>query len=1049
MRNTTKILEESKQQIIKYLLPKLKDDNIIITVHNPPELPSAGFVQVDFVIYGKNILSTNAENLINFGFRIPDTKKLLTLPSGQYKISDLKDRLSEGLLLEKHRRPDGKKARSFIAVFRYNPTIEVLLVSDKKGRWTMPGGQLDMKENYEDAAWRELKEETGVVPKDLIHWKKLESDDKITDIYYTVVPAEQKAQAGSDARGVKWFPMDKLDGVKNFHRIILNNLNNDIHDTKKELEESMNFLESIGISSKELLIERKRTIDGYLIVMEGIDGAGKSTQCDALEKWLHDRGWKVTVSKWNSSPHITDAIKKGKKERWLSPTLFSLLNASDMVWRFENIIKPALDKGHVVICDRFYYTSYVRDSLRGVSDALLNEIYKNFPEPDLVIHFLVPPELAMERLMRDKGVKYYSAGRDIGYHEDEEKCALEYEKKMDEVYRKILPKIKNYKAVNSDRKPSIVFKEIKSFVKDKLQKVKRSKFKNLIKEAIENNSLNERLSYSDLYDDTDDKRIDRARTVRVRPLLVTTENNNEMWKFSYTSAERSEYKKYGGRAGHKGNIHFFKDSIEPGDNAEDLDCMVDCDCRDFKFRWAYANAQDDASFIGGKSLNKAINRPPVKTNPERKTQLCKHLAGLAKYLTTNIDRARQRARLRNRPVNIFEDMDNLANKGKFAATYNDHENLNKDLYEYFCRPTTIEVPSVIINDDKKTLYENIEKVGHDPNEEYSDLPINWHAIDLSVGKGWDTNSVREFAGLKSDFTAIYPAILNTVDLDGSAEDVDDPVTWDEFRIQKGGYPPIVVLRDENGKVRVMDGNHRLIWAQNSGHQTIGAWVVDKLIQKDIDKQKKQKPLNETRIISPELSLEEGYITLYHGTTWAIALQAKKGELGPQNLKKLIIDVLTNVFHETPRKSVEIFEKYIGDKRKDSNFLFLTNNKQDAENYARSATKYGGEIFMDILSAYMWNYKNWPRESLDSVRNYLQTDEPAIVTINVPLSMVFTHPNWNTPYRDRIRDILKNVRKNPELRKHLDNLSMEVFVKEKIPAKFVQRIDRVEKFEKDK
>jgi hypothetical protein len=183
----------------------------------------------------------------------------------------------------------------------------------------------------------------------------------------------------------------------------------------------------------------------------------------------------------------------------------------------------------------------------------------------------------------------------------------------------------------------------------------------------ENIILNERMTFADLYDETDEDRLTRSKTIRVRPLDVDTDNNNEMWRFNYTSAEKTEGKS------HKGNIHFFKENVEQNDNAEDLECMVDCSCRDFKYRWAYANAQDDASFIGGRSLNKCINRPPRRTNPTRHKQLCKHLAGLAKYLKTNLDTGRRRARLRNRLVNIFESMDELANKGHFQATYNDNE----------------------------------------------------------------------------------------------------------------------------------------------------------------------------------------------------------------------------------------------------------------------------------------------------------------------------------------------------------------------------------------
>ncbi len=395
------------------------------------------------------------------------------------------------LLLEKHYRPDGRKIRSFVAVFRFNPLLEVLLVMDKKGRWTLPGGQLDVNETPEQAAKRELHEETHVDPDKIIFWKTIEDDEKITHLFHALVPTTEKAKPGTDAKKTKWALVDDLDSageVKNFHKQAIHSMRTKYRPgtiISQQMKEAMKLGLPVRLPIGFIMEGKKRTEDGYLIVMEGIDGSGKSTQAENLRKWLENKGWKVTVSKWNQAPHITDAIKKGKKERWLTPMLFSLLNASDMTWRYENVIKPALDKGHVVICDRFYYTSYVRDSLRGVSPVLLDEIYKSFPEPDMVLHFKVSPKLAVERLLKDKGFKWYSSGRDIGYDKDEEKCALQYETKMDEAYGKILTKVKNYKEVHTERSIDEIFKELKESVREKLKKAKRSKFKKMIiKESI-------------------------------------------------------------------------------------------------------------------------------------------------------------------------------------------------------------------------------------------------------------------------------------------------------------------------------------------------------------------------------------------------------------------------------------------------------------------------------------------------------------------------------------------------------------------------------------
>jgi hypothetical protein len=199
-------------------------------------------------------------------------------------------------------------------------------------------------------------------------------------------------------------------------------------------------------------------------------------------------------------------------------------------------------------------------------------------------------------------------------------------------------------------------------------------------------------------------------------------------------------------------------------------------------------------------------------------------------------------------------------------------------------------------------------------------------------------------------------------------------------------------------------------------------------------------ISETRIITPEESLYDGYITLYHGTTWPLAIKAKKGELGPQNMEKLIVDVLVNVYHETPQDAKEYYEKYSRSRKTDPNVIFFTTDKLQAESYARASTKYGGEIFQDVIGEYLWSKNKEVDRNI--IWNKLQTDQPAIVTINVPLEMILTHPHWTTPLRNRLRRIKANMLKTPELLRFPDKYDIEAFSKENIPARFVQRIDRV-------
>jgi len=161
------------------------------------------------------------------------------------------------------------------------------------------------------------------------------------------------------------------------------------------------------------------SVPGRLFIVEGIDGSGKSTQLDLLRKWLVGEGYLVVFSEWNSSPIVKRTTKRGKDLHLLSPMTFSLIHAADLASRIYSEIMPALKAGAIVLADRYIYTAFARDAVRGVSRAWVRRLYSFAVPPTLGFYFDVPLDEAAHRILVGRPeIKYYEAGQDIGLSAD-------------------------------------------------------------------------------------------------------------------------------------------------------------------------------------------------------------------------------------------------------------------------------------------------------------------------------------------------------------------------------------------------------------------------------------------------------------------------------------------------------------------------------------------------------------------------------------------------------------------------------------------------------
>src|SRR3954447_3316055 len=158
---------------------------------------------------------------------------------------------------------------------------------------------------------------------------------------------------------------------------------------------------------------------GKLIIVEGIDGSGKSTQLQLAMRYLESTGYPVFFTEWNSADLVKAVTKKGKKKMSLTPLTFSLLHATDFAHRLVHNILPPLKAGMIVLADRYVYTAFARDVIRGCDRNWVRAVYDFAPRPDRAFYFNVPIDVSVQRIMTGRAkMKDYEAGMDLGLAAD-------------------------------------------------------------------------------------------------------------------------------------------------------------------------------------------------------------------------------------------------------------------------------------------------------------------------------------------------------------------------------------------------------------------------------------------------------------------------------------------------------------------------------------------------------------------------------------------------------------------------------------------------------
>lgn len=177
------------------------------------------------------------------------------------------------------------------------------------------------------------------------------------------------------------------------------------------------------------------SLPGKLIVIEGSDYSGHSTQSVLLKKWLEIKGHAVAEAGIKRSKLMRQAIEEAKEEHILGQTTLGLLYATDFADELENAIIPALRAGMIVVADRYAFTLMARQKVRGSKQDWLETLLGFAVKPDLVFYLSVPAEELMHRCFHSYGrLSYWESGMDLALSNDMVDSFLMYQKRLLEEY---------------------------------------------------------------------------------------------------------------------------------------------------------------------------------------------------------------------------------------------------------------------------------------------------------------------------------------------------------------------------------------------------------------------------------------------------------------------------------------------------------------------------------------------------------------------------------------------------------------------------------------
>jgi len=206
---------------------------------------------------------------------------------------------------------------------------------------------------------------------------------------------------------------------------------------------------------------------GKLIVIEGTDGVGRSSQIWLLKQWLETKGHAVRATRMTRSVLAGKGLRRAKKGTTLGRVTMALFYATDFADRLEHEIIPALKAGFIVLTDRYVYTLIARALVRGIDPDWIREVYGFALKPDRIFYLRAGVDDLVQRVLQQDGFDYWESGMDLHLGDDMYESFVEYQNRMMGQFDKMAGDY-GFKVIDASHSIDEVFADLKAQVSEVL-----------------------------------------------------------------------------------------------------------------------------------------------------------------------------------------------------------------------------------------------------------------------------------------------------------------------------------------------------------------------------------------------------------------------------------------------------------------------------------------------------------------------------------------------------------------------------------------------------